>query len=145
MESNTSFLCSKCPKTFPHKRNLVRHVTSVHVENKFVCDSCGKTSSREDLLKRHKLNLAINAPEQVRNDGNFYKYLKLEQETERAHAILNKLEVRYEASKTKLINISSCLKHLKICKRLIPPLCKPSILLKKVIKNYLFSLKFIIM
>ena len=45
--------------------------------------------------------LAINAPEQVRNDGNFYKYLKLEQETERGHAILNKLEVRYEFIKNK--------------------------------------------
>ena len=26
--------------------------------------------------------LSINAPEQVRKDGNFYKYLKLEQKTE---------------------------------------------------------------
>ena len=43
----------------------------------------------------------MNAPEQVRTDGNFYKYLKLEQETERAHAILNKLEVRYECVKIK--------------------------------------------
>ena len=31
--------------------------------------------------------LVINAPEQVRKDGNFYKYLKLEQETERAHMV----------------------------------------------------------
>ena len=56
MEANTSFLCSKCPKTFPHKRNPVRHVRSVHVQNGFVCDSCGNYSSREELLKRHKLS-----------------------------------------------------------------------------------------
>ena len=57
--------------------------------------------------------LAINAPEQVRNDGNFYKYLKLEQETERAHAILNKLEVRYEGVKNKAYKYFLMLKAFK--------------------------------
>ena len=32
-ESEASFLCSECPKTFPPKRNLVRHTKSVHGKN----------------------------------------------------------------------------------------------------------------
>ena len=56
MESNASFLCSECPKTFPKKRNLVRHTKSLHVNNEFVCDSCGKPFSREDHLNRHKFS-----------------------------------------------------------------------------------------
>ena len=57
--------------------------------------------------------LSINAPEQVRNDGNFYKYLKLEQETEHAHAILNKLEVRYECVRNKAYKYFLILKAFK--------------------------------
>ena len=56
MESNASFLCSECPKTFPQKRNLVRHTKSVHVKNEFICDGCGKLFSREDHLNRHKFS-----------------------------------------------------------------------------------------
>ena len=39
--------------------------------------------------------------QQVRRNGNFYKYLKLEQETERAHHVLNQLEARFECIKNK--------------------------------------------
>ena len=56
---------------------------------------------------------SINAPEQIRKDGNFYKYLKLEQETKRAHHILNKLEVRYEFVKNKAFKYFLILKAFK--------------------------------
>ena len=49
--------------------------------------------------------LSIIAPEQVRRNGNFYKYLKLEQETERAHHVLNQLEAQYECVKNKAVNV----------------------------------------
>ena len=52
-------------------------------------------------LTRKMHILSVIAPEQVRRNGNFYKYLKLEQETERAHHILNLLEVRFECVKNK--------------------------------------------
>ena len=61
-----------------------------------------------------KMNiLAINAPEQVRRNGNFYKYLKLEQETERAHHVLNQLEVRFECVKNKAMKYFLMLKAFK--------------------------------
>ena len=43
------------------------------------------------------------ASQQIRNDGDFFKYLKLEQEIERAHHILNILERRFEAVKNKAV------------------------------------------
>ena len=57
--------------------------------------------------------LSIIAPQQVRKNGNFYKYLKLEQETERAHHILNLLEVRYECVKDKAMKYYLMLKEFK--------------------------------
>ena len=59
METNASFLCSHCPEIFLQKRNMVKHLN-------------------HNLTRKMSI-LAINAPEQVRTDGNFYKYLKLEQ------------------------------------------------------------------
>ena len=57
--------------------------------------------------------LSVIAPEQVRRNGNFYKYLKLEQETERAHHILNFLEVRFECVKNKAIKYFLMLQAFK--------------------------------
>ena len=57
--------------------------------------------------------LAINAPEQVRQNGNFYKYLKLEQETERSHHVLNQLEARFECIKNKAMKYFLMLKAFK--------------------------------
>ena len=48
--------------------------------------------------------LSIEAPKQVREDGDFFKYLKLEQEIERAHNVLNKLERQFECVKNKVEN-----------------------------------------
>ena len=45
--------------------------------------------------------LSIDAPRQIRATGDYYKYLKLEQETERAHNILNRLEKQFESVKNK--------------------------------------------
>ena len=47
--------------------------------------------------------LSYVAPQQIRNDGDFFKYLKLEQEIECAHHVLNILERRFEAVKNKAI------------------------------------------
>ena len=84
----------------------------------------------------------VNLPVTSVKKGDVDLELKINQQI-----ILNKNDIVKEivSDIIKLINIFSCLKLLKICKRLIPPLWKPSILFKKVIKNYLFSLKFIIM
>ena len=57
--------------------------------------------------------LSIIAPEQVRRNGNFYKYLKLEQETDRAHHVLNILEVPFESVKNKAMKYFFMLKAFK--------------------------------
>ena len=45
--------------------------------------------------------LSIIGPRQIREDGDFFKYLKLEQAIERAHHELNELEKQYECVKNK--------------------------------------------
>ena len=64
-------------------------------------------------LTRKMHILSVIAPEQVRRNGNFYKYLKLEQETERAHHILNLLEVRFECVKNKAMKYFLMLQAFK--------------------------------
>ena len=61
--------------------------------------------------------LSIIAPEQVRRKGNFYKYLKLEQKTERAHHVLNILEVCFESVKNKAMKYFFTLKAFKNIKK----------------------------
>ena len=48
--------------------------------------------------------LLIEAPKQVREDGDFFKYLKLEQKIETAHNVLNTLERQFECVKNKVDN-----------------------------------------
>ena len=47
--------------------------------------------------------ISFVASEQIRNDGDFFKYLKLGQEVERAHHILNLLKRRFECVKNKAL------------------------------------------
>ena len=82
--------------------------------------------------------MAINAPEQVRTDGNFYKYLKLEQETECAHAILNKLEVRYECVKNKAYKYYLMLKEFKNMQKIDSSFLKTKHAFKKSNKQLIF-------
>ena len=54
-------------------------------------------------LTRKMHVISYVAPQQIRNEGDFFKYLKLEQEIERAHHVLNILERRFEAVKNKAL------------------------------------------
>ena len=45
--------------------------------------------------------LAIAGPRQIREDGDYFKYLKLEQAIECAHHELNELEKQFECVKNK--------------------------------------------
>ena len=47
--------------------------------------------------------LSYVAPQQIRSDGDYFKYLKLEQEIERAHHVMNILEIRFECVKNKAL------------------------------------------
>ena len=57
--------------------------------------------------------LSFVAPQQIRNDGDFFKFLKLEQEIERAHHILNILERRFEPVKNKALKYFLMIKAFK--------------------------------
>ena len=49
-----------------------------------------------------KMNvLSVTGPRQIREDGDYFKYLKLEQAIERAHHELNELEKQFECVKNK--------------------------------------------
>ena len=59
------------------------------------------------------LVISFVATQQIRNDGDFSKYLKLEQEIERAHHILNILERRFEPVKNKALKYFLMIKAFK--------------------------------
>ena len=86
-------------------------------------------------LTRKMHILSIIAPEQVRSNGNFYKYLKLEQETERAHHVLNLLEIRFECVKNKAMKYFLMLKAFKNIQKTDLGLLKTRHSYKKVNKN----------
>ena len=78
-----------------------------------MCHQCEKGFARFNSaffrnLTRKMHILSVIAPEQLHRDGNFYKYLKLEQETERPHHILNILEKRFESVKNKAMKYFLC-------------------------------------
>ena len=64
-------------------------------------------------LTRKMHVLSFVAPQQIRNDGDFFKFLKLEQEIERAHHILNILERRFEPVKNKALKYFLMIKAFK--------------------------------
>ena len=65
-----------------------------------------------------KMNiLTIVAPKQVREDGDFFKYLKLEHEVERVHNVLNTLHKQYENVKNKFEKITKIGHGNNVCKK----------------------------
>ena len=53
VEKETNFPCPQCPAEFTEKRNLIRHVGSVHGDKKIKCGLCEKTFGLEQHLGRH--------------------------------------------------------------------------------------------
>lgn len=55
------FQCEHCPKAFPFKNKLKRHVLSLHSERKYKCSTCGMAyGTREGLnqhLRKHKVGM----------------------------------------------------------------------------------------
>ena len=80
--------CEMCDKKFSNKYNLKRHIESLHEEKTFFCNTCEVKFKREDTLKSHQAACSSN--------GDYYKFLKLEQEGERLHHILKQLEKKFE-------------------------------------------------
>ena len=64
-------------------------------------------------LTRKMHIISFVAPNQIRKDGDFSKYLKLEQEIERAHHVLNILERRFESVKNKAVKYYLMIKEFK--------------------------------
>ena len=67
---------------------------------------------RRNLTRKMHL-LAFSAPKQIREHGDWYRYLRLEQETERAHHELNLLEEEFRSVKNKAQNFFLMLKAFK--------------------------------
>ena len=86
--------------------------------------------------------LSIEDPKQAREDGDFFKYLKLEQEIERAHNVLNTLERQFECVKNKVEKFYLMIrgyKNLQKCGKDITSVRKP--INKKIKSNLKKSLK----
>ena len=60
---------------------IIDEVFSELEKCKVSCKNCNKKFVNKYTMDRHR----IEAPKQVREDGDFFKYLKLEREIERAH------------------------------------------------------------
>ena len=93
--TNIDTLLTKSGEKTPEERELTAQA----------CEEFGKffpvNFKRSLTRKMHVISYV--APQQIRNEGDFFKYLKLEQEIERAHHVLNILERRFEAVKNKAV------------------------------------------
>ena len=47
-------ICPECGKDYVQKRNLDRHIRSVHMVQGFACEHCGKLFNRSENLAKHK-------------------------------------------------------------------------------------------
>ncbi|XP_046564057.1 zinc finger protein 790-like [Haliotis rubra] len=57
--SQAQHTCHTCRKTFTQKRNLLRHVRTVHNDERYNCEQCGKCYSRLDALQSHKCETTL--------------------------------------------------------------------------------------
>ena len=53
--------CNVCSKQFKQKRDLTRHIESLHIENHpgYSCEYCGEIKKSQNALRQHK-NLKHN-------------------------------------------------------------------------------------
>ena len=58
------FACMQCFATFEERKNLNKHIRSVHSDKKFQCKECGMGFNRSDNLERHMQT--HNKPEPVK-------------------------------------------------------------------------------
>ena len=55
MKQTNMYSCNKCPASFKHKKDLIRH-EKTHSDEKFTCAICNVSFHRIDVLKRHTIN-----------------------------------------------------------------------------------------
>ena len=55
MKQTNMYSCNKCPASFKHKKDLIRH-EKTHSDEKFTCTICNVSFHRKDVLKRHTIN-----------------------------------------------------------------------------------------
>ena len=104
MTNIDTLLCKSGEKTLEQREQTAQ-----------ACEELGKffpVNFKRPLTRKLHI-LSYVAPQQIRNDGDFFKYLKLEQEIERAHHILNILERRFEAVKNKAVKYFLMIRSFK--------------------------------
>jgi hypothetical protein len=45
--------CQECKRGFKRKKELKRHVESIHLNKKYECEDCGQKFTRQDSVRRH--------------------------------------------------------------------------------------------
>ena len=53
VDEATPFQCIQCESTFGQKKNLIKHIESVHGHKKIKCPNCELEFNRKDNLRRH--------------------------------------------------------------------------------------------
>ena len=87
-------------------------------------------------LTRKMHCLSFSVPLQIKENGDWYKYLRLEQEVDRAHHELNLLEEQFRSVKNKAQNFFLMLKAFKNKQKIDKSVVKP----RKKIKHIIFTL-----
>ena len=59
-ESEKTYSCNDCPKTFKRSKHFYRHKSSVHSNIVFSCEKCETNFSRSDHLARHRSSVHSN-------------------------------------------------------------------------------------
>ena len=72
----SNFKCKLCENTYKYKKDLKRHILTIHENFTIKCDKCGKEFKRKEYLKQHiKLDHNIyffdTAPEYICSCGRF--------------------------------------------------------------------------
>ena len=71
----TNYTCNVCNKQLLQKRNLKRHMESVHAGKRpFFCGPCGQKFASKQILERHMIGIhgkIFNKPETITIKENF--------------------------------------------------------------------------